>query len=702
MGPMAKKKNPYHLWLGFPPEVNSPDYFQLLGLQRTITDPQLIATTASHNAQKLLGRLKQANIKNDSEKAIRDKLKARIVTAHKTLTDSQKRQQYMVSVAAKTTQTRKTTAESSSPKPNVSKPPTDKDANDSKSKLPRQPTSSPETRGNVPLAIPLAVPLTTVSPPEQPPVPSTHVPAQSNRDAPNGILINSINDEEIVNVRPVRARRKRSSAIPIVVMLLVTSIIGGLVYLLSKYHNVFDVLAKRNQSNQTPSVADRSPTNFPSAALSARDSDKPKTEQDRPSLTTPKTFEELKNAQEQQRQRTESGSADKASDDTNPARGGSIKPSNQPTDAVSNSSTTEDLDPSDSSTLRVAANLVRVALLRRDISAAKVANDQITTLLKNNDSWSAGAIRVLQNEHQKNQNMIGHLQVFLQQVKSAAGEIAGGQDIIVGNLVMALVDSGPTKVTLRTAGRNEVIPYRSLPNSIAIAIGDQGTKESVPRWNMAKAADLIIQSKKNAKLLSKAKPFLDQSIADGYGDASKAITAFADAQWQELNLPQNRPSDPTKDQTEQLLQDLRSANGYANPRGLQNDQANELLEKLLFSPAPSPKVRVARLIEAIAIAANLKRFDAMFVATEEIYRLSNPVNVTHTLVKPIDRLMRVDMTATEARHFVVILLQLVRQHDQRTHFRAKATPKLLRHAQTLVEEFEFVELEPQVKKLAGQ
>jgi len=187
--------------------------------------------------------------------------------------------------------------------------------------------------------------------------------------------------------------------------------------------------------------------------------------------------------------------------------------------------------------------------------------------------------------------MIGHLEVFLDQLRSAAEEMPGGQDVKVGKLIMGLLDANPTEVTLRRAGRNEVIPYSDLPNSVALALGDQGSKKSVPKWNMAKAADLIIMSQYNPSLQEKAEPFLTQSISDGYDMECEAISAYADTLWQKENLPK-RSADPTLDQVAAELKEFRAANGYKNPKVVTPDMAPALIEELLFSPTSEPKQRV--------------------------------------------------------------------------------------------------------------
>ena len=169
--------------------------------------------------------------------------------------------------------------------------------------------------------------------------------------------------------------------------------------------------------------------------------------------------------------------------------------------------------------------------------------------------------------------------------------------------------------------------------------------------------------------------------------------------WQKENLPK-RSADPTLDQVAAELKEFRAANGYKNPKVVTPDMAPALIEELLFSPTSEPKQRVARLSEAIAIAAGQREFDTVLVATGELYQLSNPVHSDDMVVTPINRCMRTDMTAAQARHLVHTIIAMVKQHSERRNFNKNAKDKLVRHAQTLVEEFEFSALSPRVKQLA--
>jgi len=257
---MSRKQNPYHLWLGLPAELASPNFFQLLDIAPDAADNKQIAASARTNAQQLLDRLKKVPVKSDGEKAIREKLKARVVKAHKTLSDPTKRKQYAEALAAKHS--------ISGILPTVASPPTPV------APPPSTPEPSSNTVANIPQAIPLAMPIDS-APPQ-----GTAPPAADD-------LFAGLSDEETVSVRPVRARGKRGSIVPLVVTLLAVAVIGGLVSLLVKYNNVFDLLAQRDQNaiNATaPAVPDP-------GEMDAESDPEP--------LRAPSNFEEFANSQSQ-------------------------------------------------------------------------------------------------------------------------------------------------------------------------------------------------------------------------------------------------------------------------------------------------------------------------------------------------------------------------------------------------------------------
>lgn len=704
---MSKKQNPYHLWLGLPAEAVSPDFFQLLGIDRNATDNQQIAATARTNAQRLLDRLKQVPVKSDGEKAIRETLKTRIVTAHKTISDPAKRKQYADALAAKSSASGVLPV-AAPPVPPTAPPPPPVAAS------PNTPSPPSDTPANIPQAIPMAMPIDSA-------------PQQAEAGSSSGDQFAGLADEETVRVRPVRARGKRSSIIPIVVTLLVITVIGGLVSLLAKYNNVFDVLAKQNQN-----VVTQTDPNTP--VIPATDTVSTEPHADPEPLKVPKSFEALADAQSQNEQGTPEeksttpsptgkategsaakpeGSMAKPEGSTTKPEGSMVKPegSDGKTDGSSEKPPAEILadapEVSDAdraagvSIARVAANMIHAAFSRRDIPAAKSANQRIKRLASA-EFLDAQTKSLLEKQASQNEQMISHLDVFLSQLKTTANELPGGHEVKVGKLIMALVDAGPTEVTLRRAGRNEAIPYTDLPTSVAIMLGDMGSKKNVPKWNMAKAADLTIQAQHSPALREAAEPFLAQSISDGYDVECQAISDYSDIMWRRQHLPQQRTADPTEEEANAQLKEFRAASGYKNPNVVKSALASELIEKLLFSLDPKPEARLARLYEAITIAARHKEFDGMLAATCELYELADLNNFADSVVKPINLCMRTDMSAAEARHLVHTIIAIVRQHSDRQRIDEKAKAKLLRHAQTLVEEFQFSVLAPRVEQLAEQ
>jgi len=498
----------------------------------------------------------------------------------------------------------------------------------------------------------------------------------------------------------------------------VITVIGGLVSFLTNYKNVFEVLAERNQTTAT-STQNVASTTTPNSVDPEEAPPEP--------LQVPEKFQSLVGSQPKTgsnnkatiegstaKDSTDKGSTARTSEDGMTGSGSKKKDAN----ALSENTDGEKMEPKDppqankselspaekaasASVARVAVDMVRAALMRRDIPAARTANQRIKRL-SGAEFLDAQTMSLLEYQRTQNEQMIAHVEVFLTQLQSAAVEMPGGQDVEVGKLVMSLVDGGPTEVTLRRAGRNDVVPYTDLPTSVAIALGDLGSKKSVPKWNMAKAAVLTIQSQHTPALNEKAKPFLRQSIADGYDVECQTISDYQNIAWQKKHLPAKLSADPTAEQADDLLREFRAANGYKNPKRVKSDGAPNVIEELLFSPAPTPKERKARLSDAITVAAAQKDFDAVLVATGELYRMSKPVNIKDTVVSPISHLMRDDMSAAETRHLVHTIIGLTKQLKGRKRFEEQAKDKLLGHAQTLVEEFDYSELAPKIKQLMKQ
>jgi hypothetical protein len=107
---MAKKQNPYQLWLGLHPKLTNPNLFQLLGVDPRSQDEAAIKQKAIASAKMLLQRLKAVEPKSDAEKVFKQKLHAKIVLAHDTIIAPQKRKQYLNALLANSAAQKKITA----------------------------------------------------------------------------------------------------------------------------------------------------------------------------------------------------------------------------------------------------------------------------------------------------------------------------------------------------------------------------------------------------------------------------------------------------------------------------------------------------------------------------------------------------------------------------------------------------------------
>ena len=706
---MAKKQNPYHLWLGLPKNSATPNYFQLLGVDANDQDQNRISQTARSNAQALLDRLTKIPVKTENEKAIRDKLKTRIVTAHKTLVAPEKRRQYISALAKKQAST-STISSLGTIEPFVPEPPTPQQpaSLQSTAQPPAQSTAQPPAQTpaqtpaqQIPPAIPMAVPFQATAPPAVP------NPATTSNDPFAGIEA-----DESVRVRPVRARGKRSSVVPIVVTLLVIAVIGGLVSFLTSYKNVFEVLAERENKNVPVAGATTDPAASGAAAATPAKvpADEKEAEEPVAPLKVSDNFKEMKRLQEEKAMKD--GAVADGNDKVTIKRRKKVTSKKMPSKNINDVPTegySEDFPPAYAgfemyidrgpwgSVERAAADQVHVALRNRDVEAARRASQRRQQLIE-----SAKVPALVRAEYQRladiDNEMIVHIENFVKQVRSAAIEMPGGQDIKVGSLIMALVDANQNAITVRRAGRSELLPYEILPTSIAIAIGEQGSKESVPKWRLAQAADYAVRLDSRSDTQKKLDPLLEQCRSDGYGIECKSIQAAADDARKGNFSTKNPLPDLSQAELDEAMAKFREANGYKNPAFIKPDDGQAILNKLLYEPSEDPQERIARLSEAIAVAARILDFGSLTVAMDELFALAEVNNLKDTLVVPINRLMRTDMSAAQARQFVKTILRILDDYDGPS-FDKKASAKLFGNAQTLVEEFQFPELEAMLKAL---
>ena len=442
---MAKKQNPYHLWLGLPKNLTAPNYFQLLGIDAADQDQQRIAQTARANAQALLDRLTKVPIKTDHQKAVCDKMKARIVTAHKTLVGPETRKQYVTKLSKKQASTSTISSEGTI-EPFVPEQPSPQQQAPSQSPA-QLPAQSPAQ--TIPPAIPMAVPFQATEPPAVP------TPATTTSNDPFA----GIEADESVRVRPVRARGKRSSVVPIVVTLLVIAVIGGLVSFLTSYKNVFEVLAERENKNVPTTVPATGPVTEPAAngAAAAIPVKEPavKEEAEEPvaPLQVSDNFKEMQRLQD--KKAMENGAVGKGKDKAKKKRRKKVASKGMPSKNINDvpaEGYSKDFPPAYAgfemegdrgpwgSVVRAAADQVHVALRNRDVEAARRASQRRQQLIEAAEV-PASVRAKYQTLADIDDEMIVHIENFVKQVRSAAIEMPGGQDIKVGSLLMAMVDA---------------------------------------------------------------------------------------------------------------------------------------------------------------------------------------------------------------------------------------------------------------------
>lgn len=675
---MAKKHNPYQLWLGLSPKFSNPNFFQLLGVDPRCKDEGDIKKKATAAAKSLVQKLKAVEVKTEAEKNIKQKMHAKIVLAHQTLTSPAKRQQYLKTMLAKASAIEASAVEGSavegsantaitpastastnaSQTPASPAPATPVQSSQDTPPVSKQPTEIPT---EIPTAIPMAMPVTTPSAPV--PTPANEVPdfsLDAGIDAParnSEPDFDALASEPVVKVYATKRKTSRSWLVPLVVLVLIVGGIGGLVSMLTKYSNVFELIpglkdkienvAANDQNPATPGTAANSdvltnPENLDgegSGASALKVPDSPvhaieyKGDED-PEMALPKEgMPPLV--------KRPVGSA------TKPA-GGLTEPGGSRTktgqELPNGKETVDDVDakplPAEElTTIRLAIHRSRDALLRQHSEMARHFNNDARNVLKrlavtgvhSVPPSQQGLIAAVDN----NDQVIDWVDDFWKQVKSASIEMAGGQEVVVGNKTMGLVEGRNKDVVLRIAGQNEFIPYRDLTPLLAITIGDMGSMKSVPRWNLAKAAYLGVMAEQYNDVLSLQARFLNQLKIDGFDVKSEVISAYARPDWLELGLPEQKLEPLDEAKFDEIIIPVRNALGYDDPSTVPVDRVDELIYRLTLNPQKDVATRVASLWESIALIKNgCRTFDLMFT-NRELVACCTEVDFGRSFVDPI-------------------------------------------------------------------
>lgn len=647
---MAKKQNPYQLWLGLNPKLTNPNLFQLLGVDPRSQDEAAIKQKAVTSAKTLLQKLKAVQPKNDAEKVFKQKLHKKIVLAHETMIASDKRKQYLDALVANAAAQKKAGA---TPGSALANPAAQNQPAPNTPIVPGPPAPPPPSNpaGDPPAEIPSAIPMAM-------PVSSTPAASNGTEDASafsmddaqggnSGPNFDHLDAEPQVKVYSKKRKTSRSWVVPIVVLTLLVGGVGGLISMMTKYSNIFELVPaleeKINAGANDPK---------PTEAITSVE----------PTLRVPETENRAveDSGDEDDDMRTSEGGISPQVEPEN--KGSMAKPPAQPTiepeaEGVENKALeTDESDPDikdleDSSreprtlqdsrlnSIRLGLHRSRDALFRQDRALAKHFNGDVKDLLKRYKIADADAITPKQQglirAVKTNDQVIGWVDDFWKQVKSSSIETAGGESITLGDKTMGLVEANEEGVVLRVAGQNERIRYSNLTPLLAITLGEKGSKESVPRWNLAQAAYLGVMAEQNDQLKQQQYRILNQVKMDGFDIEAQAISDFTEPDWLELGLPKEKLEPFSDDQFEELIAKSRKQIGYEDPSSLPMKRVDELIYKLTLNYRKDPAQRVARLWEAIEFIKKGNRvWDLMYVNCE-LNRCCTEVDFNKSFVDPI-------------------------------------------------------------------
>lgn len=734
--PMAKKQNPYQLWLGLNPKLTNPNLFQLLGVDPRSQDEAAIKLKAVASAKALLQKLKAVEAKNDTEKVFKQKLHAKIVLAHETMIAPDKRKKYLHALVANAAAQKKAagtpgavppqTPVANQSTPNSPGPPASSLAPPSSPSVP-PPPSTPNA-GNPPAnpsaEIPAAIPMAM-------PVSSTPVATNNNEEASgfsmvdasasqSGPNFDNLDAEPQVKVYAKKRKTSRSWVVPIVVLTLLVGGIGGLVSMMTKYSNIFELIpGLKEQVNvsqdgpnvpnaPSPTVADGSSTQSlrvpetPKHAIDYKGDEEPDMAipaGGMPPLIESKDDDSMTERKSRKKKRRESGIARKESGEKDQTQEKKADVKNSMSEKM------QTLDDSRLSSIRLGLQRSRDALFRQDRGVAKHFNDDVKELLKRYKVSNArsvtpeqqGLIRAVDT----NQQVIGWMDDFWEQVKSSSIETAGGDTIKLGDKTMALVEATEEDIVLRVAGQNERIRYSNLTPMLAITLGERGTKESVPRWNLAQAAYLGVMAEQYDHLKQQQYRILNQVKMDGFDIESEAISDYTEPDWLKLGLPEKKLAPFSDDQFDELIAVSRKRLGYEDPSSVPIERVDELIYKLTLNLRKDPAIRVSRLWEAVAMIKKGHRvWDLMFV-NRELNNCCAEVDFNKSFVGPIEHIAEKAKDHSFQDQIARITINFVKEFDGNPNLTPVLREKLVRAVGKIAKDLQSNQLAAMAEQLSA-
>jgi hypothetical protein len=147
-----------------------------------------------------------------------------------------------------------------------------------------------------------------------------------------------------------------------------------------------------------------------------------------------------------------------------------------------------------------------------------------------------------QAKYERLKEVADYVKQFRGAVAAAVAELEAGSVFKVGTSTqVAVVETFPDKIIVRTAGQNRAYPFQDLPPGLAAALADMKLDPAEPVNRVIKAAYLAVKQPDDEEVQSKAKTWLEEAklggidatsvemfLTDKYDELAKDIPAEGD------------------------------------------------------------------------------------------------------------------------------------------------------------------------------
>ena len=696
---MSSKFNPFHQWLGLDAKLTNPHHFQLLGVSPKIADASQLKKTAHKNAQAHLATLKSIDAGQRTELLV--KVKQRVVKAHQVLTDDDRRNVYLAKLkeaarqakAASVSQLVRATDEES---------PTTEQFKGSPSPAPTE-LPPPAAEKPLPKAIPMAVPIKQPVAPASDSQTSFNIGAAADTKPSGGGPDFSTLDDQPVMVRTSRVRRKRSWAVPIFSLLLVTVGMVGITAIVLDHDNLFTRLQEKiegpatkvggdadpgnavadgganGEKSETPTPPDVSPPagdapDSPDSPLGGAKVLMEPMAMDQQDLESVKEMTNKLDLPEAvmptDAKKFMDGGTGKLVDEGMPPRDPDGDPPMGMMKSVEGSgdgNMTEPEPMSKTESKKLPEQALSESQLRNFVTAIYRGEQ---SLFRGDDIEALAALKrpiEFLKEHSlpENQVVVAHsvesmaeaakeLDDFWKQVIKSCQSIPAAQEIIVGDQILGFVDVMDNRVVLRVAGGNQKIPFRSLKPGLALALANQGAVENIPEWGIEQATLYAIHRDASPTSRATAMKLLDQSQADGYAIAE--IKMYLERDLSKLPIDP-KVALPPDQELKQLREQVRG-DRYEKIKSLDPAAARDHAIELLNSETEDSKLWLATLEECYDLAIEAVDPLLMMDLVRELDRRTD-FDAAEKVADGLSAISKTKMDESQARAFGDAFIELI-------------------------------------------